>query len=267
MGVISKRRRKQRLRRVGRCAALAAIVVLLGITAASSNAFGWASGLLDQGLAVFSAGKGVQAEVGLEEKRIAALQMGVFDSGERALSEAQRLERLGVRCMIWQDERFRLIADAADTRDTLSMDAAKGLEAYVIDETLDTVRLRVEAGMDEIDAVCRLLTLPDETLDRLIAGSALNDEIANIRLLADGAVKAHPEHQLYADLAENLLAWCGRMEALGEEARGYGKAAMLALCKELRQALIMASADSAQRTPSTAADVMPPAYPAPSPQG
>lgn len=267
MGVISKRRRKQRLRHVCRCAALAAIVMLLGITASSSGAFGWARAALDRGLAVFSAGRGAQAEIALQEKRIAALQLGVFDSEERALSEAQRLDRLGVRCMVWQSDRFRLIADAAERRDALHMDAAKGQEAYVIDEKLEAVRLRVEADADGIDAVCRLLALPDETLEHLFAGTAVDDEIAHIRPLAVDAAKAHPEHKLFCDLAANLLSWCDRMELLGEDERDYGKAAMLTLCWELRQALIAASTASAQRTPSTAADVMPPAYPAPSPQG
>ena len=43
------------------------------------------------------------------------------------------------------------------------------------------------------------------------------------------------------------------------EARSYGAVSMCMLCRELRQALSASNTVSAQRTPSTAADVMPPA--------
>lgn len=57
----------------------------------------------------------------LPEKKIALLQLGVFDNGESAQSERARLAGLGVPCAVWQDARMRLIADAASKRKRLRM--------------------------------------------------------------------------------------------------------------------------------------------------
>jgi len=259
MGVVSDRRRKQRLRRAGRLAALAGIASLLGISLLSSHALMWIGDVLGAGVQVFAGETGAQEQIVLPEMRFFALQLGVFDSEERAQSEAARLRRLGARCMIWQKNRLRLIADVAAERSSLDFAAACGQDAYVMEDALPAVRLNIGAGARDIDAVKAMLTLPDETIARMLGGAPAAGEIARVRPLAEAASGAHPEHALYTDLAKSLIAWCDMMQPLGSDAQGYAKAAMLALCRELRQALIEASTASAQRTPSTAADVMPPA--------
>lgn len=259
MGVISDRRRRQKLRRAGRIMALCGIAALLGISLGASDVFARMNAVLDRGVQAFSAQKSVQTEVVLPEIQVFALQLGVFDSEARARSEAVRLEQRGVRCMIWKKDRLRLIADAAAERAALDMRMAGGQDAYIVSETLPEIRLSIGADAGGIDAVKAMLVLPDEAFGRMLAGAAPQTEIDRIRPIAEAAVTAHPEHALYTGLAENLIAWCDVMEPLGESAAGYAKAAMFALCRELRQALIAASTASAQRTPSTAADVMPPA--------
>ena len=259
MGVISDRRRKQKLRRIGRVAAIAGIASLLGIAALSSNAFAGIGDMLRGSVQVFSSGRGAQEEICLRAISVHALQLGVFDNRERALSETARLEQLGVRCMIWQKEKMRLISDVALERSGLDMRTAGGQEAYAINESLKEVRLTIGAGAEDIGAVRMLLLLPDETLQRLLGGAPVAGETARIRPLAEAARTAHPEHALYTGLAANLISWCDMMDALDEQAHGYAEASMFALCRGLRQALMTASTASAQRTPSTAADVMPPA--------
>lgn len=260
MGIVSQRRRQRRLRQAGRGAMLVGIAALLGIAALPLGVGEWAGSVFARSAQVFSQGRSAQAQITLPQVNVYALQLGVFDSAERAADEVRRLEGLGVRCMIWQKEKLRLICDAALERSSLNLDTACGQEAYVIEETLNQVALRIEADAAGIEADKALLTLPDDALARLLGGEPLAEEIARVRAAAEAARDAHPEHVLYTDLAENLIAWCDMMEAPGmEHARGYGTTAMFALCRELRQALIAASTASAQRTPSTAADVMPPA--------
>jgi len=257
MGVISDRRRKQRLRRFGRMAALAGIASLLGIAALAANTGIWDR--IHESVQTFSAGTGAQEELSLAEISVHALQLGVFDSAERAKSEAARLEQLGIRCMIWQKERLRLVADVALDRAGLDWKTAGGQEAYAITETLEAVRLRITADAGDIQSAKALLLLPDETLNRLLRGASVGEETARIRQQAEAAKTAHPGNTLYTGLAAGLLSWCDMMDALGAQAHGYAEASMFALCRGLRQALIEASTASAQRTPSTAADVMPPA--------
>lgn len=248
------------MRRLFRGAVLAGIALLLGITALPLGLGERLDSIVVRSTQVFSAGKRAQMEIVLPEIRVYALQLGVFDDEARASAEAQRLEKQGILCMIWQKEKYRLIADIALKREDIDYAAAKGREAYVIEELLEPVCLRIEAEEEEIGEVCTLLQLPDESLARLIDGKTIGDEIVCIRAAAHAAANTHPEHALYTTLAENLTAWCNVMEKPESiNARGYGAAAMFVLCRELRQALIASSTASAQRTPSTAADVMPPA--------
>ena len=245
---------------MGRAVALAGIAALLGIAALPLGIGGRLEQAFARSVQTFSGSEDAQKEITLDHMDVYALQLGVFDSIDRASAEVQRLEAMGVSCMIWQKERLRLIADVALTRDALDYSAAKGQDAYVISQALDEVLLRIGAQADAVDAACALVALPDETLLALLDGSKSSDLIPGIRTAADAARQAHPGHALYTTLADNLLAWCDMMERPAYAgASGYGRAAMFALCRELRQALIAASTASAQRTPSTAADVIPPA--------
>lgn len=260
MGIISDRRRKRRMRRLFRSAALVCIALLLGVAAFPLGIRQWIEDIFIENTQVFSAGKGAQAEITLPEMQIYALQLGVFDSEEGASAEARRLERMGVFCMIWRKEKLRLISDAAFRRKDIDHDTARGQEAYIIEDALEALKLRIAADAGEIDGITALIQLPDASLARLIGGEDLRQEIARVRKVAIPAASAYPDHALYTTLAENLIAWCDMMERPElAEANGYGAAAMFALCRELRQALMAASTASAQRTPSTAADVIPPA--------
>ena len=206
-----------------------------------------------------------QLDMKLEAYDVYALQLAVFDSGERAASELSRLQNLGIRCVIWQKTRMRIVADAAFSREKLNISTAKGQEAYVIREPLPEVSIRLSADASGVAQAKRLLESPDQILHAL----AQNDQpleaiIAQTRELAESAKDTYPENALYTQLAQSLLNWSALMEktvaeADEAEARSYGAVIMCTLCRELRQALSASSTASAQRTPSTAADVIPPA--------
>ena len=189
----------------------------------------------------------------------------MFDNGERAAVEAKRLQQAGVRCVIWQREKMRIVADAAFSREALNPDAAKGREAYVISDTMEGMTLRLQADSVGIEQAMELLQTPDGVLNSILTGKeSMQDIVLRTRMLAGGAVGAHPENTLYTQLAQSLVNWCDLMEKTlaqedEKEARSYGTVTMCMLCRELRQALSALSTASAQRTPSTAADVMPPA--------
>ena len=208
-----------------------------------------------------------EAQLTLPELRVYALQLGVYDSGERAQTELQRLTADGVPCVIWQREQMRIVCDAALSREALEDAAAQGREACVAEETLAEVVLRVEAQSGALSGVRELLLLPDSLLVALGGEEPLADLLERTRAQAALALAAHPEHTLYTQLAQSLCNWCalieGTLETQGEAvARSYARATICTLCYELRRVLTedsAASTASAQRTPSTAAEVMPPA--------
>lgn len=249
------------------------IAALLGAAAASDGLREKLAGMMRQSgklAQAFAGGQSAELELTLPETAVYALQLGVFDSGERAASEAQRLERAGVRCMVFQREKMRIISSVALSRDSLDFDGAQGQDAYVIGDTMPEVSVRVTAAADALEDVCALLSLPDRLLAQLL--NAEGDSLAALLQSAKASVQtaqhAHPENALYTQLAQSLMNWCLLMEQVSEQsteqqARSYAQVTMYALCYELRAAINrQASAEStasAQRTPSTAADVMPPA--------
>jgi len=211
----------------------------------------------------------VQAEMTLPKREMFALQLGVFDSGERAGLEAQRLKKLGVRCVVWQREKMRIICGVALSREGLDLSSAQGNEAYVIKDVLPKVSLRMHSDAESIARAQRLLELPDEILMHLLTGeAALETLVSDAKKTAQAELGRHPENLLYTQLAQSLVNWCALMETAimeSDEAssRNYAAVTICTLCRELRVALenqtSEASTASAQRTPSTAADVMPPA--------
>lgn len=261
MGIIANRRRRERIRRFMRCVTIWALVLLLGVTISSAGYGRRVIEWMGRSVPVFSREEtGAQIELTLPALRLYALQLGVFDSGERAADEVRRLRDSGIACMIWQREKMRLISDVAFERQKLDLSTAKGMEAYVIEETLPKVVLRISASSGEIEAVRMLLQLPDSVLEALAGGGDVTQECARVRPLAQAAMETYPEHDLYTRLAGSLIKWCDMMESRElAGSRGYGAAAMAGVCRELRQALTAESTASAQRTPSTAAEVMPPA--------
>ena len=258
----ARRRRRRRLW-------IAAAVALLAVAAMAPQArealLTWAR----SGVAAVSAAmpRSGEAQVTLPLQRVYALQLGVFDSGERAQGELQRLSEGGVPCVIWQREQMRIVCDAALSREELEVAAAQGREACVAEETLAEVVLRVEAQSGALAGVRALLLLPDSLLVALGGEEPLADLLEHTQAQAASALSAHPEHALYTQLAQSLCNWCalieGTLDTQGEAvARSYARATICTLCYELRRVLTedsAASTASAQRTPSTAAEVMPPA--------
>ncbi|MBQ7887604.1 MAG: hypothetical protein IJ313_12045 [Clostridia bacterium] len=219
---------------------------------------------LTEGIQVFS--QSAQQEMTLPQYDVYALQLAVFDSGERAANELKRLQSQGVRCVIWQRERMRIVADAALERDGLNSSAAKGNDAYVIRDTLEAVTLRLSADALGVEQAKRLLEAPDALLHAILKDSetAMEQIAGQAETIAAEALDQPMENTLYTQLAQSLQNWSLLMKktletADEEEARSYGAVTMCTLCRELRQTLSALSTASAQRTPSTAADVMPPA--------
>ncbi|MBR5288748.1 MAG: hypothetical protein IKU34_09210 [Clostridia bacterium] len=210
-----------------------------------------------------------EVEITLPEMTVYALQLGVYDNGERAQSEQQRLNKQGVQSIIWQREKMRIVCSAAKSKAALDLRAADGNEAYVISDTMPQVRLRIRCESGKEEEAAAFIRLPDTLLDELMGGEgrALQQITADTRTLAERALEEHPEHLLYTQLAQSLINWCELTEASAENetAHGYASVMMYTICREWRMALLedySASAEStasAQRTPSTAAEVMPPA--------
>ena len=270
MGIVSQRRRRERARRLRMRLMIAAGIAQLSSLAMAQPLREKLAGLSEFSLPVFETG--TQAELTLPKREMYALQLGVFDSGERAASEAQRLQNMGVQCIVWQREKMRIVSSVALSREGLNHASAGGNEAYVIKDVLPKVSLRIQAGVGQIASVQRLLELPDEILMHLLTGEQpLDVLVSQAKEIAQAELGAHPEHALYTQLAQSLVNWCALMETTMQEnsetqARNYAAVTVCTLCRELRLALqsqasqaIEASTASAQRTPSTAADVMPPA--------
>lgn len=241
MGIISDRRRRQRAARMRRRLLAAAGVLLLGALAMAPGLRERLRGLsLD--VQAFSGGA-QQAELTLPEREVYALQLAVFDSGERAASEARRLQQKGVRCIVWQREKMRIVSSVALSRDALDLDTAKGEEAYVIRDTLEAVPLRLSCGAAELRDVQTLLETPDGVLTRLLTGEEpLSDILADVASSAGRATGSHPDNTLYTQLAQSLGNWCTLMEKTMKEtdekgARSYAAVTMCTLCRELRLAL------------------------------
>lgn len=184
-----------------------------------------------------------QAELTLPEMQVWALQLGVFDSGESAAQEQRRLAAEGVPCVVWQREKMRLICGVALSRDGLDAQAAGGRESYVVQETLPEVRLRLTASQGELEDALSLLRLPDALLAALLGdGQTLDALVSGTEQQAGRALSAHPENELYTQLAQSLVNWCAlmRQTAQGSDAqtaRIYAQTTMCTLCRELRRAL------------------------------
>ena len=267
---VSRRRREEQQRIIRRRAMIVAGVLLLAsmamapqlresIASAVQRAYGTVQ--------TMASGK-AQAQIILEEKKVYALQLGAYDNGEHAQRELSRLIGEGVLPVIWQREQMRLVCDASESKRTLSLDAAKENDVWTIQDTLPEVALRVSADAQALSAARDLLTLPDRAFEQLCTEpEKIRENLALIREEASRAQGAHPDNALYTQLAQSIVNWCNLMDSTqkthgDQAAASYGRVTMYTLCYELRRELMTqsaASTASAQRTPSTAADVMPPA--------
>lgn len=262
MGIITQRRKMRRAAKLKKGAA--GFIMVVGILAVLACSPAVRRMMANADIQTFSQRE--QQEISLKQYDVFALQLAVFDDGERAANELKRLQNKGVRCVIWQRERMRIVADAAFERDALDLAAAKGQEAYIIRDTLEAVSLRLSADALSVAQAKRLLEAPDHLLHKIISEdeTPMEQIAAEAEEIAGDALSCAQENALYVQLAQSLKGWGGLMkktlEDAGEDAaRNYGAVSMCLMCRELRQALNALSIASAQRTPSTAADVMPPA--------
>ena len=247
--LVSSRARRERARRTRRRVGVLLIVLALGALAMQPELRARIAQAGRDGLAAVqafaqSAGTdSAQEELTLPEMEIWALQLGVFDSGESAAQEQARLATEGVPCVVWQRERMRLICCVALTREGIDTQAAGGRESFIIKEALPEVRLRLTASQGEMEDVLSLLRLPDTLMTELLGGERTLDAlVSDTERQAARALSAHPENELYTQLAQSLVNWCAlmRQTAQGSDAqtaRIYAQTTMCTLCRELRRAL------------------------------
>lgn len=268
-----KRRIIQRRRRARRGAAvrwaagivLAAAVVMAGLQPEARAFVAARVQACVEAVQAFASDEAAQQEVTLAEMNVFGLQLGVYDSGESAQRELQKLFENGMPCIIWQEAQMRIVCAAALSRETLSNAETLGNESWVFETQLPKVTVRIHADASRIEAIAGLLGLADAAFcDLLNDAQTLEQIVEAVRTRAIEAKSAHPDHLFYTQLAQSLENWAAMMTQSMEQyeetlARQYGAATMCTLCRALRQELIAQSTASAQRTPSTAADVMPPA--------
>ncbi|MBR4040617.1 MAG: hypothetical protein IKJ11_11070 [Clostridia bacterium] len=261
MGIVMQRRKRRRAARMRSAILISAMAsAVAALTVMTMHIL---PGGIADGLQAFS--QQGQIVMTLPGYDVYALQLAVFDHGERAAAEAARLQKEGVRCVIWQREKMRIIVSAACEKDQLDRAAAGGYEAYVIRDSLEEIPLRLSARADDAAMARRLLETPDAVFAALTDdGQTTAGIAAQTRMLAEEALGMQVQNALYTQLAQSLISWCDivqdTLEVSGEAAaRSYGALTMCTICRQLRQTLSEPSTASAQRTPSTAADVMPPA--------
>lgn len=246
---VSSRARQARARRARRRAIVLLIVLALGALAMQPELRARIAQAGRDGLAAVQAfaqtagDDSAQAELTLPAMEVWALQLGVFDSGESAAQEQQRLSAEGVPCVVWQREKMRLICAVALSCEGLDTQAAGGQESFVVRDTLPEVQLRLTASKGEIEDALSLLRLPDALLIALLGdGQTLDALVSEAERQAGRALSAHPENELYTQLAQSLVNWCAlmRQTAQGSDAqtaRIYAQTTMCTLCRELRRAL------------------------------
>ena len=254
---MSTRRRRERARRLRATAALVLALLALGATAASPgarlrlmmaarDARGGALAAVSGIQAAFSGREAAQSEMTLPALRVVALQLGVYDNGELAQQEQQRLWQAGVPCLIWQRERMRIVCAAGLSGSDLTSAQAAGLETYVIEDELPQVRLRLGGARRDLDGAAALLSLPDEAFRQLLLPEEtkpLSQIVSEARQVAAPALSAKGESELYAQLAKSVVNWCDLIERSqgewgSELARQYAAVTMCTLCRELRAELL-----------------------------
>ena len=232
---LTSRQKRQRTRKIRNRVILILALLSLASAAMAPELRVYLTAKIHSGVQAFADLRTSEIDLVLPEKKIALLQLGVFDNGESAQSERARLAGLGVPCAVWQDARMRLIADAASKRETLTDAAAQGMACFIAEETLARVDVSLSAGESDAQTAAELL---DETLSRLEEDETLSDILADVQTRARRAVSAHPENTLYTQLAQSLVNWCALMEETPTGTRPYARATMALLCRELRRALV-----------------------------
>ena len=145
---LTSRQKRQRTKKIRNRVILALAVLALTSAAMAPELRAYLNAKIRRGVQAFADLRAQEIEVTLPERRIYALQLGVFDNGESAESERKRLAAMGVPCVVWQDAQMRLMADAATSRETLLGETA-GQTSFVTEETLTRVDMRLSAGRSD----------------------------------------------------------------------------------------------------------------------
>ena len=188
---LTSRQKRQRTRKIRNRVILILALLSLASAAMAPELRAYLTAKIHSGVQAFADLRTSEIDLVLPEKKIALLQLGVFDNGESAQSERARLAGLGVPCAVWQDARMRLIADAASKRETLTDAAVQGMACFIAEETLARVDVSLSAGESDAQTAAELLHLPDETLSRLEEDETLSDILADVQTRARRAVSAH----------------------------------------------------------------------------
>lgn len=141
---LTSRQKRQRTRKIRNRVILILALLSLASAAMAPELRAYLTAKIHSGVQAFADLHTSEIDLVLPEKKIALLQLGVFDNGESAQSERARLAGLGVPCAVWQDARMRLIADAASKRETLTDAAAQGMACFIAEETLARSRCQPE---------------------------------------------------------------------------------------------------------------------------
>ncbi len=245
-GIVTRRREKRkrgiRMRRRAMTAGIVLLLCAMAMTPELRMKIAQTAKNGADAVQTLAAGTEEKIEITLPEMTVFALQLGVYDSGERAASQQKSFDQQGVRCIVWQREKMRIVCSAAKSRDALNMRAARGNEAYVITDTMPKVPLRIGCAAGEREETAAFIRLPDALLDELMGETerTLAQITADTREKAQRAMAMHPEHLLYSQLAQSLINWCELTDAAaGEEtAKAYAAVMMYTICREWRMALL-----------------------------
>lgn len=102
---LTSRQKRQRTRKIRNRVILILALLALASAAMAPELRAYLTAKIHSGVQAFADLRTSEIDLVLPEKKIALLQLGVFDNGESAQSERARLAGLGVPCAVWQDAR------------------------------------------------------------------------------------------------------------------------------------------------------------------
>lgn len=103
---LTSRQKRQRTRKIRNRVILTLALLSLASAAMAPELRAYLTAKIHSGVQAFADLRTSEIDLVLPEKKIALLQLGVFDNGESAQSERARLAGLGVPCAVWQDARM-----------------------------------------------------------------------------------------------------------------------------------------------------------------
>ena len=104
---LTSRQKRQRTKKIRNRVILALAVLALTSAAMAPELRAYLNAKIRRGVQAFADLRAQEIEVTLPERRIYALQLGVFDNGESAESERKRLAAMGVPCVRYDLENWK----------------------------------------------------------------------------------------------------------------------------------------------------------------